>query len=486
MKNSKLLELFRTLNKTELAELYKFSLSPYFNKGRKYPMLIKTLRKFYPEFSNKKITKKFIYDKLFPGKKYNDQVLRNMINGLMRLCENYLVYKHGISDKRDFHNVLATELQTRRLFKLSEKSLNKSEQLIKSGGLDTSYYKNLYEQEQTKRELDILQSNQRASVESLINASTSFFFYIILEMSQQMEEMIVLNHNWNAGFESKLTYEFLINLDMQNLLNFLKDNSYSNYEIIQLYNCHIKQMIDYKDEELFKELKILFNRSSHLLSRRGKYNMYLALANACIKLQEVNEIKYSFELLELYKEQLKLELYNTQEDSSMEQDLFRNILINALKLKEFDWAESFLDKYLGKLLPEYMDNMKNFSFSNLSFEKGDYESALEFISLVKYDTFVFKFDARTLILKIYYELNYFEQARFLIDSFRHFILENASISEYIKSVHLNFIKHVNDMIRLKENKKEFDIEKTKEEIKTTPVRNKEWLYDKINELNLGK
>jgi hypothetical protein len=241
-------------------------------------------------------------------------------------------------------------------------------------------------------------------------------------------------------------------------------------------------MINFRDEGQFAELKALFKKYSPLLSRWGKYNMYLALANACIRLQEVNENKYTAELLELYKEQLGNSLHTAYDGTFMEQDLFRNIFVNALKLKQFDWAENYLQKYLHGLQPEHIDNMKNFSYSNLSFEKSDFESALKYLSLVKYDTFVFKFDVRTLMLKIYLELGYYEQTRSLIDSFRHFILENTSITEYIKLVHLDFIKFVNEIMRLKESKKEFDPVKLINEITLSPARNKEWLIEKIYEL----
>ena len=111
-----------------------------------------------------------------------------------------------------------------------------------------------------------------------------------------------------------------------------------------------------------------------------------------------------------------------------------------------------------------------------------FELALKYLSLVKYDTFVFKFDVRTLMLKIYLELGYYEQTRSLIDSFRHFILENTSITEYIKMVHLNFIKFVNEIMRLKESKKEFDPGRLINEITLSQARNKEWLIEKIYEL----
>jgi hypothetical protein len=483
MNDSKLIEFLKSFSKEEYRELQKFSGSSYISKGRKYNELLVSLKRYFPDFNNNKLTKKFLYKSVFPGKTYNDQVMRNLINGLTRICEQFIVCRRIINDKGEYYNILADETLKRKLIDISENNLHKSEATNGLDGLDTNFYKKQYESEQTKREVYNLKYGQKESIEILSKASTDFIYFFVLEISSQLEEMIVLNHNWNAGFESKLTYEILKNFNLDNILKFLKDNSYENYGLIELYVCHIKQMINFRNEELFESLKDKFKKYSALLSRWGKYNMYLALANACIRLQEINETKYTIELLELYKEQLDNNLYTAYSGTAMEQDLFRNIFINALKLKQFDWAENYLRRYLPELQPEYIENMKNFSYSNLYFEKRNFETALKYISQVKYDTFVFKFDVRALMLKIYYEMEYYEQARFLIDSFRHFIIENTSITEYIKMVHLNFIKFVNEIIRLNESKKEFDSKRIINEISLSPARNKEWLIEKVEELS---
>jgi len=52
---------------------------------------------------------------------------------------------------------------------------------------------------------------------------------------------------------------------------------------------------------------------------------------------------------------------------------------------------------------------------------------------------------------VYYELGYIEEAISMIDSFRHFINETPSISDYIREIHVNFIRFLHDIIRLSDN-----------------------------------
>ena len=85
-------------------------------------------------------------------------------------------------------------------------------------------------------------------------------------------------------------------------------------------------------------------------------------------------------------------------------------------------------------MPEYRENMKNYSYARLYFEKGQFDEALNFLSKVKYDNFALKYDIRVLMLRIYYELHYTEEALSLIDTFRHFIAENKSLSQQKKNL----------------------------------------------------
>ena len=94
---------------------------------------------------------------------------------------------------------------------------------------------------------------------------------------------------------------------------------------------------------------------------------------------------------------------------------------------------------------------------------------------MKFDTFVFKFDVKILTLMIYYELGYLEAALSMIDSFKHFIIESPSISDYIREIHLNFIKYLYEIIKIHSKNKVYENNPLLKEIQNSRVRNKKWL-----------
>ncbi len=482
MLNSKITGVLKTFSKDELNDFEKFVKSAYFKNGRDYLPLLKILKSYYPDFNFPQPPRHFIYEKLYPGNKYNDQVMRNTLSGLMKLCEKYLVHKSLTGNRLEFHRILAEELNKRMLYKQSERNIEKCLDILKEGGIDKDYFRGQYRLMQLQGEIAQSLNDSRGSIRSLSMEGINFIFYFILEIDRHIEEMVVFNHNLNSDFLNHITFNLIKYLDLEKLKLFLTENNYKNSEIAELFIVHINLLIDYRNEEYFNEFRRLLAKSLSRLSRWGKYNMYLCLENACVRLQSVDENKYRYTLLEIYKEQLERDVYNSVEGGPIAQDMFRNIVINALRLKEYGWVEGFINKHIENLLPEYKENMYNFSMSLLSFDTGNFEHSLSYLSGVKFDTFVFKFDVKILTLMVYFELGYFEAAISMVDSFRHFIQESQSISGYIKEIHMNFIKFLNEMLKMKIGHKPYDKQIFKEEIREAKVRNKEWLLEKAEVL----
>ena len=93
MKNNKVFGILRTFSKEEFLEFGKFIASPFFAKGRNVIPLYRYLRKYYPGFDSPKMTHEEAFAKIFPGKKFSLQVLRNHLTAMQKMCEEYLVTK---------------------------------------------------------------------------------------------------------------------------------------------------------------------------------------------------------------------------------------------------------------------------------------------------------------------------------------------------------------------------------------------------------
>ena len=92
-------------------------------------------------------------------------------------------------------------------------------------------------------------------------------------------------------------------------------------------------------------------------------------------------------------------------------------------------------------------------------------------------------DIKSWTLKIFYELAYFEQAISLMDSYRHFLSKNKSLSEHFKERHLNFLKYTGDLMKLASSRNEALLLKLKNDLNgTVNIVHRDWLLEKAGKI----
>ena len=130
MKNSKLISLLKSFSEYEIKHFRQFIDAPFFNKEGKYVLrFYNEVRKYYPEFTNSNLERKNIFEKLYPGKFYDDVIMRKLSSSLQRLAEEYLnyVYFRSSGYAKDLMNLRM--LRERRLvsqFELKAEELETS------------------------------------------------------------------------------------------------------------------------------------------------------------------------------------------------------------------------------------------------------------------------------------------------------------------------------------------------------------------------
>jgi hypothetical protein len=254
MSNLKIAELFRTFSKNDLTDFEKFAKSTYFSRGRNYRPLISIIKKSHPDFNENVFNKQMIYRELYPQGKYNDQVIRNLLSGLMRIGEHFILFKKISENKSRYFRMLAEEFGNRMMYNQSEKYLNICNDHLKESGIDKEYFKNLFSIQQIKRELSQGRGNTKESIDGLSSEAFNFLFYALMEANSLIEEMVVYNHNYNANFENHPVFKFADFIDFDGLQDFLEAGKYDGSEIAKLYIAHIKLLIDHRNEGLFKML----------------------------------------------------------------------------------------------------------------------------------------------------------------------------------------------------------------------------------------
>ena len=488
MISATLLGILSKFTPKEFKEFGEFVKSPFFNKNIHVKHLYDYLKKFYPEFKDKKLDKEVVFENLFEGKKYNDGFLRTVIYNLGKLAEDYLAYVNFRKDDLNRGINLLKELNKRKLEKVFLKYYSEIEEDINSVTYhDADYYFRKYELQNQK---DIYMDWSKFKQKHFKNYTTNTATYVEDELTS-FYLVKALNHY--RFMLDKSMYEQIehnngfIEHIMDYLLN--KDNYFKEKLKIKL---HLNEVLLVKDkkEENYRILKEILVSSSDKLSQSDRYSLHNILQSYCVyqgyNNSPISEGKpYTQERFELYKVCLEQNLYAAEEHIYFDDLMFGNIVGTGISVKQFEWTEKFIEQYKNAISPENSDVVINYCYARLAFNKGEFEKALWHLNAIKTIRHMqYKLPVRDLTLMTFYELDMLNQSAYQIDSYRHFLNNNkGSLSEERFTRILNFLKFYTRLLKIKEKRSMKEIVRLKEDIESTGnTLEKFWLLKKTGEL----
>ena len=212
------------------------------------------------------------------------------------------------------------------------------------------------------------------------------------------------------------------------------------------------------------------------------FDIYINLENYCRRKIRAGEKHFRREFFEILK--LDLEKENLQGlNHILSQNFYKNILQNAAELKEFEWADEFIESYKNELRTDYREAVYCYCKAYLEAEKNNYEKSLDYLAKLKTDEVYLKIDLKLLQARLYYELNEYDVLVSAIDSIRHFLKDNKFIAENRRSQLSMFVRFLSALNNAQLKKEEFKIMELKENIqKAEDLQWKDWFVKKVEEL----
>lgn len=485
MFKSKVIDVVRTFTPEELKKFRDFLRSPYHNTNRNVIRLFEIMRKHSPGFTEDKLDKKKIYAVLFKGKQYNDIVMRILISDLLQLAQDFLVERYLENDPLEQKKLLLTEMLFRGVDRLFFRTYNEAISLLRDSGIDDNYFKHRYDIEELRKGFFVARDMQHMNSSNLIDMGESMFNYFLMKISSVVHEISVNKENFNTGFGNSVFVNLPELLNVDKISSVIKHDGFQSAEITELYLCALMINYDCVNDDYYFRLKELFYKNINKFTHGTKYNIYMSLLNYCgNKHWNDRDNYYRREQFSLFKDMLDGGLYSWAENECMTIIIFRSILSICTMLKEFDYMEEFIKNYVDKLAPDQRENMYNFSSAKLNFVKKRFVQALEFITKVNYELFTFKYDVKTLMMQIYFELGYIEEAFSLMETYKRFLANNKNVSQSFRVWNMNFIRFYGKLLNLKAGKNSIDLHSLEKEISTTTnSASQNWLLEKAGELN---
>jgi len=485
--NSRLISLLKTFSDKELKSFEKFIVSPYFSTGRDIRELFSALKGFYPDFdsSGNVLEKENLFKILYPLERYSERKLKNVTAALTLLAKKFLVHNSIEQSTGEFEKLLTLELKKRRSDKMFVATLNSIEDNLGKKLFDGA---DCFDEESKiamlKEEFYLNREQYSKAASAKLQQIEYSAVSFLIRFLRAMKDRFILHEGFNFPFENPLLDALSGTIDFDKIIKQLEKHDYPMLWLIRMYYFALMSALKPGNRLYYRNLKSIFLKNVRKFSGKEKWIIFNDLLFYCHRNYSGTwEPEYVRESFDVYKEMLKYNAYMPNDGEYFNLVTFRNIVLVAMRLREMEWLNDFLKNYADKLKPEYRENMLNLYKGYLIFEEGRFEEALRFVNKVQYDVFAYKLDIKNILLKIFYELNFFEEAFSLADSYKHFLENTKEFSEPYKLQYRNFIKIYVWLLKAKSSGEHKNTGAVLSNIrKTSALAGKEWLLEKAKEL----
>jgi hypothetical protein len=466
MYNSKLIRLFKQLDKKEVRDFEKY-LHAFYEKKKVSLSLFDHIKSHYPELDSPKLKKAYVAAHIFQDEKAEEKRIANELHHLLYWLEEFLAWrqinkKEGLKNQTllsvykekqldDFFYAKIEKLQKK--LPQQEMSIDKFLQLTqlehyqyyytpthKINKKDQSIEKAIQYLDQYHQLLGLKYQCELKSRENILQA----------DQSEKVEKPIPATQK-----KLEAEYHFLYQMlsELHQLINKPSDPTFRLLKDI-LKAPAIKKVEEKYEQEVKKSEEI------HIVNLNDEdQNLLLSyLVNYTIRLNNEGKAKGTKEAFDIYQKGIENRMVLT--DGYISEPKFLNIVNTACELKEYNWAKTFVEQFKDHLPREWKDDIITITLARIAFGEKNFEYTLDLLPDARFRDHTHTIHAKLLQLRCYYELEEKYELTFadLRKSFKLFLSRNKTLSKALISGCKNFMT-ILEMLVSRHKEKETILEK---------------------------
>ena len=470
MINSTAIDLLKTLSKEEFSELGLFISSPFFNTHKPVILCFEFIKKYFDDFDNPDFTKENLFKKIYPGKTYNDTNVRVNLSAILKLAESYLLHKSNDANEFDNYLLLAKDAFKRSLYKFEEKHIKSCEEILdKKAFLDETYFYDKFSLENTKTQQRKTEDQYQyiSSIQVANENLTRFYFSKLLR-----NYVLILNEKFTVEIDYDVS-------SVNSVIEMAEKYDFSDYPSIMLY-MNLMQMFLTHDMQYYYKAKELFFEQGSEMDDNEKFNIYVYLTNFLFKKHiEKLEPEYINECLTVQLHQLDAKIFGGK---YLSYTLYTNIINTAVRTHDYEVTEEIIHKYKDFLSPKNRQSFYEYALASNYYRQGKFTEAMEiFIKTKPVDVF-YDLGIKGTLLRIYYELSYYENAFSLVSTYKHTV-KSPLLKPADRTFFSKFVTYYLKLLKIKSGTDKSEAQELKHFIeKEPPFTSKSWLLQKVKEL----
>lgn len=480
MKNSKIVQYISKLSTTQLGRFRLFVSSPFFNQHQKTVDLLEYIIKHQTTIEEREK----VAQRLFCEEKKPLLSLNNSMTYLMRLLKKFLAYQ-SLEKQQEQLSLLTLEAAISnkqfKLFELEsrqfEKKLSQQKQQDKEW-IDIQYqlFQFLDDYEQ--------QHGDRTAAVFLQKGLDTLDAYYFAEKLRHSCHALARKNVVGSQFELNFLTTIIHQIEQEK-------EKWFKYPPIAIY-YQIYQVLAQPTKVIYyQQLKEMLPNYIHFFSAKEARYLYRYAENYCILNINLGQSIYTKELYEIYQQLLITKLIFVE--NQLHQWDYANIVALGCRLKNFDETANFIESYKNKLPVKVRSNAYTYNLAFFYFEQGQYDQALELLRDVEFTDVYYQLNAKSILLKSWFETQNWQALDYMLDTFRIFLLRNRFISKNRQKSGLNLIKYTRQLFLLKEKQDQIEAILFKSKIAVLQIKiescnnvmNKKWLLNVCNQFTVS-
>ncbi len=470
MHGGKLLQLLRSLSRKEWKEFQVFIASDYFNKNQNLVEFLNFLSAYQNDLDSPKLEKEVFIKKHYGQKEMDEQKFRYLQSDLTKLLEQFLMQKEIENDSFQQHYYLLKAFNKRNQDKFFLQELEALKLKNEASQLrDSDYYFNLHRISELSYEHTSEKRNRAfdTSLQQVIdNLEITYLARGFRYYCEMINRRNILSVEYNLSF-------------FDELVNYLRNGIFDDVPAIQIYRLIHITLTEPENLDNYQDLLEALKKHEHLFSRREARGMYVFAQNFCIKRINRGDSEALADIFRLYQAMVEKGLI--YEGNYVSQPDYKNIVTTALRLNETEWVTQFIDEYRDKLNPEFSENAYTYSMAWVHFARKEYDKALKMLLRVEFNDVYYHLDSKSLLMKVYYEMDEYDGFFSLVDAFKIYLRRNKFISDLQRETYHNFILLLNKLMKVKLGKNEMSWALFDEIQNTRPAADLNWLKIKADD-----
>ncbi len=424
------------------------------------------------EYRSELLKREVVWDELYPDKKYKDLTLRKICTDLMKHLESALSavqlqetplkrrlhYLNYLKDHNFDHDLIKKEItKSTKLFDdlYSERGPDHYERFR----LEELEYENNYRSGSAWDKSNIDRIDKNLNV-----------FFVLEKLRLALS---IFSRQKYIRIERELPF-------LEVIFQLVESGSLDDYPMIRLYYYAVLTYQSEDGDKMYFKLKD--GLLAITLSKENVYARELITIALSYCIGKVNQNHPSFyrEALNWYQMMISESLLIGHEHIAA--TTYRNIVLIAIRLQEYNWAIDFTQNYSQYLKPDIRESTRLLSLGQISFNQKDYNQVLRHLMNVDYISLSYNLQSKLILAATYFELEEYDLLSNFLATFSTYLRRkkpSMSSEKYIR--HQKFINLLIQITKTPdwETDKWKELQSQLEE--DHEIVSYSWLAEKINE-----